>query len=156
MRIDGAGKVQIDSQMRVSYAVMDSSFAERMQVTQGGKVGIGCAPSNYAFDVANVSGGNYARFGDGTNDFGGYISAGKAHWGTLTNTPFALMINGAEKVTLDPSGNVGIGIAPSASSLPTIESQYGILVGRSNSAVAANAYYATGDVWKRVSLGSAT
>lgn len=75
-------------------------------VDDSNRVGIGRTPSGYALDVANTASGNYVRFGDGTTEVGGYISAGNSFWGTLSNTPFFLGTNGVSRVTLDTSGNL--------------------------------------------------
>jgi hypothetical protein len=57
-------------------------------------------------------------------------------------------------MTLDSSGNLGLGVTPSASNLPTIQSTYGIFVGNSESNITSNAYYNSG--WKYVSTAAAT
>jgi hypothetical protein len=75
-------------------------------VDDSNRVGVGRTPSGYALDVGNTASGNYARFGDGTTEFGGYISAGNSFWGTLSNTSFYLGTNGVGRVTLDTSGNL--------------------------------------------------
>jgi hypothetical protein len=43
--------------------------------------------------------------------------------------------------TLDSSGNLGLGVAPSAWALPALESQYGLWAGRIEGNVTSNAYF---------------
>ena len=56
-------------------------------------------------------------------------------------------------VIIDDSGNVGIGVTPSASSSLTIQSTLGIILGNDESNISNNAYYSSG--WKYVSNGYA-
>jgi hypothetical protein len=53
---------------------------------------------------------------------------------------------GATRLTLDSSGNLGLGVTPSASNLPTIQSAYGITIGNNEAHTTKNAYYNSG--WK--------
>jgi hypothetical protein len=46
-----------------------------------------------------------------------------------------------ERMRIDASGNLGLGVTPSASNLATIQSSYGILSGNNQINIAANAYY---------------
>ena len=57
-------------------------------------------------------------------------------------------------VTIDTSQNVGVGVTPSASTLPTIQSAYGVLSGNTNISIVRNAYYNSG--WKYTATGAAT
>jgi hypothetical protein len=58
------------------------------------------------------------------------------------------------RMVIDTSGNLGLGVTPSASNLPTIQSTYGIFVGNSESNITSNTYYNSG--WKYVSTAAAT
>jgi hypothetical protein len=60
----------------------------------------------------------------------------------------------SEKMRLDSSGNLGLGVTPSASTLPTIQSTYGVLSGNTNISILRNAYYNSG--WKYTATGAAT
>lgn len=58
-------------------------------------------------------------------------------------------------VVMDDSGNVGIGVTPSASTLPTIQSQYNMLAGQDESNICVNAYYSGGG-FKYIANGHAS
>lgn len=57
-------------------------------------------------------------------------------------------------IIVDDNGNIGIGVTPSASTLPTIESQYNMLAGQEESNLNTNAYY-YGGVFKYIANGYA-
>ena len=61
---------------------------------------------------------------------------------------------GVESMRLDSSGNLGLGVTPSAASLPTIHSAYGLVTGNSEAHIARNAYFAGG--WKYQTASTAT
>ena len=99
-------------------------------------VGIGRTPSGYTLDI--TTGGNGLRIERSGVEMGGFIASGNPFWGSLTNHPFILMANGSEKARLDSSGNLGLGVTPSAwvaSGGPTLQ------LGGANGAIAANAQY---------------
>ena len=60
----------------------------------------------------------------------------------------------AERMRLDSSGNLGLGVTPSASNIPTFQSSVAVLVGTSEVDITSNAYYNSG--WKYVGTGAAT
>ena len=68
-------------------------------------------------------------------------------------------LNGSKVVTSGSAlvfdgGNLGLGVTPSASTLPTIQSTYGVLSGNTNISIVRNAYYNSG--WKYTATGAAT
>ena len=56
----------------------------------------------------------------------------------------AASTGGAEAMRIDSSGNVGIGVIPSASNLATIQSTYALLSGNSQVNILQNSYYNSG------------
>ena len=109
-----------------------------------------------AFSTFNNSDPTHASFAQ-ISARAGEIRFMSAVSGSGTLLPMTFWTGGLERVRIDTSGNLGVGgIVPSASILPTIESQYNLLVSRSNSNVTANAYYGTGGVWKRINAAPAT
>jgi hypothetical protein len=77
------------------------------------RVGIGTASPEYTLD--SVSGdGNLFRFDRSGVQIGAFVSASNPFFGTLSNSPLLLMTNSTEKVRIDASGNLGIGVTPSA------------------------------------------
>lgn len=62
--------------------------------------------------------------------------------------------NSTTGLTIDSSGNLGLGVTPSAWSFPGIQSTYGLLSGNNESTIAYNAYYNSG--WKYYQTGPST
>ena len=58
------------------------------------------------------------------------------------------------RMTIGTSGDIGIGVTPTATQLATIQSTYGALTGNSQVNIAGNGYYNSG--WKYVGTGLAT
>jgi hypothetical protein len=58
----------------------------------------------------------------------------------------------AERMRLDASGNLGLGVSPSASQDPILESRYGLFMGRDETNLLNNAYFNSG--WKYAQTGS--
>ena len=75
--------------------------------------------------------------------------------GAASGKGVAILVNGASTASayFDSSGNLGLGVTPSASTLPTIQSTYGVLSGNTNINIMNNAYYNSG--WKYVGTGLA-
>jgi len=73
---------------------------------------------------------------------------------TFEGSDFNFVQSNAVTAKLDTSGNLGLGVTPSASTLPTIQSTYGVLSGNTNISILRNAYYNSG--WKYTATGAAT
>jgi len=79
-----------------------------------------------------------------------------ASYNFKVNTDSSLTIDkdGTTRLTVDSSGNLGLGVTPSASNLVTMQSEYGIISGNSGINIAQNAYYNSG--WKYTATAVAT
>jgi hypothetical protein len=94
---------------RVTYAHADNSMrfsannAEYMRITSAGNVGIGTSSPNYLFSAQ----ANSVQMGFSPQSGIGYL-------GNYSNVPLAIVVNNAEKARFDTSGNLGLGVTPSA------------------------------------------
>jgi len=125
--------------------------------TTSGNVGIGTSsPIGKLAITTAATAVNALVITDATNYTleAGYGGSGVGFIGGTASTALALWANNSEKARIDTSGNVGIGVIPSATSLPTIQSTYGALTGNSQLNLVSNAYYNSG--WKYVGTGLAT
>jgi hypothetical protein len=91
--------------------------AERMRITSAGDVGIGTTTPGSKLDVLGAF-----RVRDGTNTIGQFCGSSgglvAGHIGTLTNVPIAFYTNSSgPRLTIDTSGNVGIGTASPGTTL---------------------------------------
>jgi hypothetical protein len=85
---------------------------------------------------------------DATNGSGLQIFHNTTSWGN--GTPLVIATSSADLMRLDASGNLGLGVTPSAwsSGEAAIQTTYGTFIGNSGVNIGANAYYNAG--WKYV------
>ena len=125
----------------------------------GGNVGIGTSSpstqlevkgSTYSLIRVNGSNANNAGidFGD-TDD----VDIGRIRYDNSSDA-MQFWTNAAERMRIDSSGNVGIGVVPDNANLPTVVSEYGIYSGNSQANITANTYYNSG--WKYEDTNTAT
>jgi len=136
----------------INVAIGSSSPVSKLDVAETATIKRITSGNTMDLNFYNGSGvgvaGNVARIradGDGvSNDYGAL-----SFWTGRINTTAI-----TEKMRLDSVGNLGLGVTPSASNLPSIQSTYGIFIGNSESNITSNAYYNSG--WKYVSTDVAT
>jgi hypothetical protein len=141
-----------------------TSFSERMRITTTGDVGIGTSSPSYKLDVA---GSNGIRIAESAAQNGYEIAAGSptiiTSYNRTTGTWLGLRqralshefyCNGSLTATLDSSGNLGLGVTPSAQFSTVRALQIGqgaILEGRTNGpnmSIGANFYLDTSAVYR--------
>jgi len=71
---------------------------------------------------------------------------------TLDASELYFNIAASTKMVLNSSGNLGLGVSPSASQDPILESRYGLFMGRDETNLLNNAYFNSG--WKYAQTGS--
>jgi hypothetical protein len=83
-------------------------------------------------------------------------ATGVAGLSVTTNHPLVFSTNNTERARLDASGNLGLGVTPSAASATTLQLPNGVTVSNAGTAAsfAHNAVFNSG--WKYVSTGAAT
>jgi hypothetical protein len=166
------------------YRAADNTIAfstanvERLRIDSSGRLGIGTASPSVDLEVGDSTGtrtvkisGNTSilNLGYGTirsgpsvgdvrilsdrfrlyNEAGSQIalnvaSTGATDWYT----------SGSLKMSLDSSGNLGLGVTPSTANTPTLQTPYGHIAGVYQFNALANAYYNGG--WKYTNTGVAT
>ena len=94
---------------------MYTGGSERLRIDTSGNVGIGTSVPNTKLAVVTSTTNAGILVNDGTvNTIIYNSSGGVSSLGTTTNHPLQIYTNNTAKVTIDTSGNVGIGVTPSA------------------------------------------
>jgi len=166
--VDG---VSVDDKL---LAFIDNGTSQiRMALTDTGNLGLGVTPSAWGSGYKSIDLNTFGGWTSTTSAmdlvangyFNGtnwiakttaassrYVQTSGAHtWKTAASVTAGSTLSYSDLMTLDTSGNLGLGVTPSAASLPTFESQYGIFAGRSETTVMSNTYYNGG--FKYISTG---
>ena len=109
-RAFGSGDLQIVNH-RASATTFDNGGTEAMRIDSSGNVGIGTdSPSGYRLNVSKGATGNIAQLTDGVaNTFIIRSDSNTLYAGNANNYPVAFVTNNVERMTIDSSGNIGIG-----------------------------------------------
>ncbi len=99
--------------LRFLTRVSDGNLTEKMRITSGGNLGLGCTPSQLL--ELNGASSPCLLIKDTTNNVISYLYAddSSGYVGTASNHDFKIKTNDTVKMTITSGGNVGIGCTPS-------------------------------------------
>ncbi|MDR6369180.1 hypothetical protein J2795_000583 [Chryseobacterium bernardetii] len=105
---------------------------QKMTVTSSGNVGIGTTTPNTKLTVSTADNSFGITHTNGTVSLETYIGGGSGYVGTTTSNTLNLMTNNSPKMTITPTGNVGVGTnTPDSSALLDLNtSNKGLLLPR--------------------------
>jgi hypothetical protein len=113
-----AGALQFGRANRSASTGLTTSSVESMRITSTGNVGIGTSSPAQKLHIENTSAGAYAQITSGTSSVAGVLlgdtlnnSIGRVSYDNADNS-LQLWTSGAERLRIDSSGNVGIGVVP--------------------------------------------
>jgi hypothetical protein len=141
-----AATFQYDSTSNHAWSL---SGSEQMRLTSTG-LGIGTSSAVYKLVVSN-NGASGIEFGPAFSGTANLIQSYNRSGGAYVNTVYDAnehIFNtlGTQRLRLDSSGNLGLGVTPAASAIPQIQISRGVFTGDINSAyVSNNWYYSGGD-----------
>jgi hypothetical protein len=151
-----------DAAFQIYSTVRAASPTLLATLSSGGNLGLGVTPDASDWNASmrvfhayqNTTNGAGVKLESSSSKM--IMSAGNAlnYLGSIGATPIVFVTNSTERMRLDSSGNLGLGVTPSASNLPTIESQYGLVVGQSQTNIVANGYYSSGYLYKTTAAAS--
>ena len=104
---------QIHDSSTDSQLVLGSNNAERIRINGSGNVGIGTSSPVSKLHV-NGGDGNNIRYQGTTDSVALGLNGTTPFVGTVTNGSFAIQTNATTRALFDTSGNLGLGVTPSA------------------------------------------
>ena len=113
------GGVLIFNTMTASTAVNPYDVTERMRIDSSGNVGIGAAPTNYGggytgFWIQGSTGGVIDLSTAGTR-VGTFLNTSTdVTIGSISTVPFIFKTSNIERMRIDASGNLGLGVSPTS------------------------------------------
>jgi hypothetical protein len=113
---DGSSNTRGDLAFSTRNSATDTNLTERMRITYGGNLGIGTTtPANIgagykALTINDTTAGVLELQAGGVSQFRLFGNASENRLGGLTAVPVTIHTNSAERMRIDASGNVGLGI----------------------------------------------
>jgi hypothetical protein len=153
-RIDTAGNLGLGVTPSAQGVYRTMQFGNYLTI---GQQTTGTAQSFFGWNVRGSSTANQYLYNVTADKAALYeIVSDASHRWSVTNTSGTAgnAISFTEAMRLDASGNLGLGVTPSAANTPTIQSNLGVLTGNTETNVASNAYFNSG--WKYTGTGFAS
>jgi hypothetical protein len=169
------------TQGRISYNNANDSFlfftdaTERMRINASGNVGIGTSSPGQRLHVQTAAfSDSVVRISTGAGTIGNFKrleftdNAGALVTGSITSfgsaqgsgndNAMAFTVNAAERMRIDASGNLGLGVTPSAwgSAVKVAQVSNASIAGQSNQALFSNNAFFDGSGWKYISSSPAS
>lgn len=140
----------------MSNATVSNRLAFQTSTTNGATVisaipnGTGAASTLDLYSSNDPTNSAYFRI----QSFTSAVGLNSAITGTGSYKDMAFLTGGSERMRLSTTGILGLGVTPSAWSLPGIQSQYGLFSGQNETSIVYNAYYDS--AWKYFQTGAST